>query len=82
MWIAIQDKLINLDHVSSVTRTGKVVNLIYGYFGVNKSQDLMSGVIDNSTLASDTIKCETEEMAQTIFNGILGQVKPVNISLK
>jgi hypothetical protein len=79
MWITVQDKLINLEHVSTVKRNAKTVVLSFGYFGVNKSQDLMSGVIDNSTLLSETIKCEDESAAQAIYNAIAEQLKPFKI---
>ena len=81
MWITVQDKLINLDHVSAVTLIGKNVVLSYGYFGVNKSQDLISGVIDNSHFIVDTIKCENETVAKSVLSEISAQLNPVNIQL-
>jgi hypothetical protein len=81
MWITVQDKLINLDHVSAVTLSGKNVVLGYGYFGVNKSQDLISGVVDNAHFISDTIKCENETVAKSVFSEISAQLNPVKIQM-
>jgi len=79
MWITVNDKLINLEHVSTVDRNGKTVVLSYGYFGVNKSQDLISGLVNDSLMLSESIKCDDESRAITVFNAIASQVNPVKI---
>ena len=79
MWITVQDKLINLDHVSSVSRNGKNVVLSFGYFGINKSQDLISGLIDNSALLADTLKFENDAVALSVYNAIAAQLNPFKV---
>jgi hypothetical protein len=81
MWITVQDKLINLDHVSAVTLSGKTVVLSYGYFGINKSQDLISGVVDNSNFIADIIKCENDTVAKSVFSEISAQLTPIKIQI-